>query len=145
MNSILKILLKAIICCSLFFSSSLNAFQLNLISSTSKTIHMSQINIQRIFTKKVMYWSDGTLISNVYIKSITSIEHQYFLLNYLHMSLFRYQQQLDMAIYAAKTTPVIEVKDDLEMEISIKTHPGSIGYVNYQLRLDNNVIICDDC
>jgi hypothetical protein len=125
-----------------------SAAQLNIVSSNSpgaKTIHMSQLTIQRIFTKKEIYWSDGTLINNVYIKPITSIEHQFFLLNYLHMTLFRYQQLLDAAIYTGKTTPVIENKDDIEMEINIKTHPGSIGYVNYQLRLDNSVVICDDC
>lgn len=113
--------------------------------SYNKTIYMSRFELQRIFTRKQLFWSDGSIISNIYIKPMMSIENQQFLLNFLQLTLYRYQQYLDTAVYSGKAMPVIEVKSDVEMLFYVNSHPNSIGYLNYEIVSSSKRIICDDC
>jgi ABC-type phosphate transport system substrate-binding protein len=110
----------------------------------NKTIFMNKTAIQRIFTRKETHWSNGDNIT-VFIKPIDSIEHRNFVTNVLNMTMYRYQQSLENITYTAAATPVIEVSSDVKMMNAIHTHPGSIGYVNYDLVVNDKIIkICDD-
>lgn len=110
----------------------------------ANTIFMNRLMVQRIFTRKDTHWSNGDNII-VFIKPKESIEHKTFVANVLNMTLYRYQQSLETYTYSARALPAIEVSTDQKMLNAIHTHPGAIGYVNYQLLVNDKVIkICDD-
>ncbi len=108
------------------------------------TIFMNRLMVQRIFTRRETRWSNGDSII-VFIKPMDSIEHRNFVSNTLNMTLYRYQQSLETYTYTARALPVTEVANDQQMLTAINTHPGAIGYVNYQLVMNNKTItICED-
>lgn len=107
-------------------------------------VNMRRTTVQRIFTLKDTRWSNGDVIT-VFTKPINSIEHKIFVTRVLNMSLYRYSQSILSATTTAKAIPVTEVADDQKMLLAIQTHPGSIGYINYELIIGNNIIhICEE-
>lgn len=110
----------------------------------ANTIYMDRLSIQRIFTKKETRWSNGDNII-VFIKPMDSIEHKMFVSNILNMTLYKYQKILDESIYTAKSLPLTEVNNDIQMSTNIQNHPGAIGYINYNLLYGTKtIIICDE-
>jgi ABC-type phosphate transport system substrate-binding protein len=107
-------------------------------------IRMRRITVQRIFTLKDTRWSNGDAIT-VFTKPLDSIEHKIFVTQVLNMSVYRYTQSILSATNTARAVPVTEVTNDQKMLIAIQSHPGSIGYVNYELLLNGKIIhICDE-
>lgn len=87
-----------------------------------------------IFTRRQKYWPDGTKII-VFIKPINSIEHKFFVMEWLGITLTKYKALLDAATYSGAASYVSEVNTDEEMLAAIATTPNSIGY------LDNKVLV----
>jgi ABC-type phosphate transport system substrate-binding protein len=107
-------------------------------------VRMRRITVQRIFTLKDTRWSNGDAIT-VFTKPVSSIEHKIFVTQVLNMSMYRYTQSMVSATSTARAIPVTEVPNDQKMLIAIQSHPGSIGYVNYELILNGKVIqICEE-
>lgn len=103
------------------------------------TLIMNRIEVQRIFTRKEVRWNNGDDII-VFIKPMDSIEHRAFLANVLNMTLYKYQKSLDAVVYTAKALPVIEVSNDDKMRMAIHSHPGAIGYINYELIMNEKTV-----
>lgn len=109
-----------------------------------KTLFLDRITVQRIFTRRETHWSNGDNII-VFIKPMDSLEHRHFVTEVLNMTLYRYQKSLESYTYTAKALPVTEVPTDQKMLNAIHTHPGAIGYVNYEIVINDKIIhICDD-
>ena len=106
---------------------------------TDNTIFMNRLAIQRIFTRKDTRWENGKNIL-VYIKPIDSIEHRIFVANVLNMTLYRYQKSLETYTYTARALPVTEVNSDDKMRVAVNSHPGAIGYINYELVVNEKTI-----
>lgn len=87
-----------------------------------------------IFTKKHRYWSDGSRII-VFIKPINSIEHKFFVREWLGVSPTKYNEMLESSVYSGEATNVTEVTSDEQMMIAISQTPNSIGYI------DNKVLV----
>jgi ABC-type phosphate transport system substrate-binding protein len=87
-----------------------------------------------IFTKKSKYWLDGSKIV-VFIKPVNSIEHKYFVRDWLGVSPTRYKEMLESSVYSGEATNVTEVDSDEQMMIAISQTPNSIGYI------DNKVLV----
>jgi ABC-type phosphate transport system substrate-binding protein len=105
----------------------------------SNVLIMNRLAVQRIFTRKDTHWENGDNIT-VFIKPMDSIEHRAFVTDILNMTLYKYQKSLDTYTYTAKATSVHEVTNDDKMKIAIQTHPGSIGYINYELIMNEKII-----
>ena len=103
------------------------------------TIFMNRLAVQRIFTRKDTRWDNGKNIL-VFIKPIDSIEHRIFVANVLNMTLYRYQKSLETYTYTARALPVTEVNSDDKMRVAINSHPGAIGYINYELVVNEKKI-----
>lgn len=113
-------------------------------AETSTTITLDRYTIQRIFTRKVTNWPDGTNIT-VFTKPFNSTEHKDFVYKILKISPFYYQQLLEQQTFSGKASSVIEITSDAQMYRKISNGVGSIGYVNYEIYKDNKkVIIIDD-
>jgi ABC-type phosphate transport system substrate-binding protein len=108
------------------------------------TVFMNTIMLQRIFTRKETYWNNRENIT-VYIKPIDSIEHRFFIMSVLNMTIYNYKHNLEVNTYTARATNVVEVQNDAAMIQLVHSHNGAIGYVNYQLITYNKtIVICDD-
>lgn len=108
------------------------------------TVFLSRLTVQQIFTRRITRWVNGDNIT-VFIKPMESIEHRNFVNNVLNMSLYTYQKKLEAYTQATRALPVIEVSSDQKMLNAIHKHPGAIGYVNYELFIDDKIIkVCDD-
>lgn len=115
--------------------------------TTSNNLTVSRDTVQRIFTLKDNHWDNGDSIQ-VFTKHQTSIEHKNFVINVLHMTLYDYQTNLRANSNSKYQTPRnYEVDTDADMFAAIHSHPGSIGYVNYDLLLNSKIInVCTpDC
>lgn len=107
-------------------------------------ILMNRLMIQRIFTRKETRWSNGQEIT-VYIKPLGSVEHQEFTRRVLHMSSYKFTKNLEEVTYGGKSTGVIEVITDTEMQLKVSNTPGSIGYINYdQIFVSGKIITIVD-
>jgi ABC-type phosphate transport system substrate-binding protein len=102
-------------------------------------IEIERQYIEKIFTKKIAKWPDGNNI-DVYIKPIHSIEHRNFVKNVLGVSTFYYQQQLETQTYTGRAPSVIEVSDDSQMMLNVEKNSKAIGYLNYEVYVDNKKI-----
>lgn len=110
----------------------------------SNNMYVNRAVIQRIFTRKETRWINGDNII-VYIKHIDSIEHRAFVTNVLNMTIKRYREQLNTSVEINGASPVIELPNDAKMLSAIHSQPGSIGYIDYNLIINEKVIrICDD-
>ena len=107
------------------------------------TITIDRYSIQKIFTKKISRWPNGTNI-NVFIKPRNSIEHRDFVTNVLMISPHYFDELLERQTYTGKATPVIEVPSDKLMQLKIESTPGAIGYINYDLYYGSKRIIVID-
>jgi len=105
-----------------------------------KVVLTNRLAVQRIFTRKDTRWSDGSEIK-VFIKPINSIEHSNFLISVLGISTFSYKRHLESQTYAGRTTSVMEVDSDEIMALKISQIPGSIGYINYAIIINNRDIV----
>lgn len=122
----------------------LSAVDIIVWAETSSSITLDRYTIQRIFTRKVTKWPDGTNIT-VFIKPVISMEHKEFVYKILKISPFYYQQLLEQQTFSGKASSVVEVQSDSQMHRKITSIEGSIGYVNYEIYKDNKkVIIIDD-
>lgn len=106
-------------------------------------IVLDRTSLQKIFTRKVTRWPDGRNIT-VFIKPINSIEHKAFITNILQMRPFMYQQMLEQQIYSGKASSVVEINNDSQMIFKIESTPGSIGYIDYELYVENKKVIIVD-
>lgn len=104
---------------------------------------MNRLMVQRIFTRKQTRWSDGREIL-VFTKPLTSIEHRDFAINVLGMTPYDYQKQLEDQTYSGRATSVIEINTDELMALRVSNHPGSIGYINYVIIIDNKTVVVID-
>lgn len=91
-------------------------------------------SLLNIFTRKQKFWPDGSKIV-VFIKPINSIEHKFFVVEWLGVSPTKYKQLLDTAGYSGDSSYVNEVESDDAMLLSVATTPNSIGY------LDNKILV----
>ena len=113
------------------------------IDNPDKTILVNRLAIQRIFTRKITRWSNGTNIS-VFTKPLTSIEHKNFSMSVLGLTPFNFKRQLESQTYSGKSTSVMEVDSDEAMAMKIAQTPGAIGYINYAIIIGNKTIIIID-
>lgn len=108
----------------------------------NNTISMNRVTLQRIFTLRETRWDSGDVIT-VFIKPKESIEHRNFVTSVLNMTLYNYQQILQL--HSVNAYSLTEVATDQKMLEAIRTHPGSIGYINYDLLLNSKTVnVCDD-
>jgi ABC-type phosphate transport system substrate-binding protein len=137
----MKLLTKVLLLCFLLLRDTGHASGIILWRDNYAMISMNTYEIQKIFTKKTTKWPDGQNI-NVFIKPRHSIEHRDFVINVLEMTPYYFEQQLESQTYSGTAASVIEVPTDLQMKQKIEQTPGSIGYVNYELYInDNNKLI----
>lgn len=106
------------------------------------TLQSEYLTLQNIFTRKQKYWADGSKIT-VMIKPLDSVEHKYFVTEWLGITNTRYKRMLESEVYAGATTPPVVVNSDEEMMLKISTTPNSIGYIDRKLviRGEKNVKI----
>ena len=102
----------------------------------------NHLTIANIFTKKTTKWSNGRTIT-VFIKPLESIEHKDFVHSMLHMTHFKFSQDLNARITSGNGVNVIQVSSDEEMLMRISNTPFSIGYVNFNTPVNPGLTIID--
>ena len=110
-----------------------------VIPSEYNKLLRDKLMVSYIFTRKVTKWETGEKIT-VFTKPLDSIEHRYFLNQWLNMTSGKYRRELDGQIYAGKTTGVKEVSTDEEMMVMVMQTPASIGYLNYGVILHDKSV-----
>jgi len=85
-----------------------------------------------IFTRRQKYWEDGSKIT-VFIKPINSVEHKFFVFNWLRMTHNAYKTKLERETYSGNSIGLIEVKSDVDMLIRVANTQDSIGYIDNKL------------
>jgi ABC-type phosphate transport system substrate-binding protein len=104
--------------------------------------YKNEPTLLNIFTKKNKYWSDGSKIV-VFIKPINSLEHKFFVMDWLGVSPTKYKEMLESSVYSGDSANVTEVDSDEQMMVVISQTPNSIGYIDNKvlLRGERNVKI----
>lgn len=97
---------------------------------------LTREQVQQIYTRSVTHWADGLPI-RVYSKPLDSLEHRDFVMNVLQLSPYRYKTLLEEKTFAGKATGVIELLSDEEMKTKVEVVPAAIGYINYELYVNN--------
>ena len=98
---------------------------------------MSQHELISIFSRKKLFWDDGSKIT-VFIKPLNSMEHKVFLLSSLSLTPYKFKVLLENIIYSGNNNPPIEVINDDDMLLKLTTTPNSIGYINYSIIVNDN-------
>ena len=98
-----------------------------------------KIMVSYIFTRKVTKWETGERIT-VFTKPLDSIEHRYFLNQWLNMTTGKYKRELEGQTYSGRATGVKEVSTDEEMMVMVMQTPASIGYLNYGVILHDKSV-----
>jgi ABC-type phosphate transport system substrate-binding protein len=138
-------LLKLLLSCILTVipvQTSFSDVQIIIPSEYNKLLR-DKLMVSYIFTRKVTKWETGEKIT-VFTKPLDSIEHRYFLNQWLNMTSGKYRRELEGQTYSGRATGVKEVNTDEEMMVMVIQTPASIGYLNYGVILhDKSVKIID--
>ena len=97
--------------------------------------YISQYELIKIFTRKKIFWSDGSKIT-VFVKPLDSLEHKIFTINILNLTPYKFKSMADAIVYSGSNNPPIEIGSDEEMMLRLANTPNSIGYVNYSIMVN---------
>lgn len=106
-----------------------NVLANDLVHTSDMELIYTQEYIKSIFTRRMTHWVTGERIT-VYTKPLNSIEHRNFLITWVGISAYRFKQLLNRQIYSGKNTSVKVVNSDVEMLLSLRATPHSIGYMS---------------
>jgi ABC-type phosphate transport system substrate-binding protein len=110
-----------------------------VIPSEYNALLRNKLMVSYIFTRKVVKWETGEKIT-VFTKPLDSIEHRYFLNQWLNMTSGKYRRELEGQTYSGRATGVKEVSTDEEMMVMVMNTPASIGYLNYGVILHDKSV-----
>lgn len=136
----MKIVVFVLLC---LFCPIISSVDLIIWGEYDNSILLDRFAIQRIFTRKIIRWPNGQYI-NVFIKPIHSIEHRDFVKTVLQITPYYFEQQLEEQTYTGRSTSVTEVPNDQQMLVKISSTPGAIGYINYEIYIDNKRVFIID-
>lgn len=106
------------------------AYAAELISNKTPKINSLSVNLARaIFSGRMKYWSDGTPVLVVMLKSNTDA-HRQFCSEILQLYPRQLQRSWDMIIFSGVGEGPLVVKTEDELVEKVNSTPGAIGYIS---------------
>lgn len=103
-----------------------------IINSTVSTSTMSLEQIRRIFSMRQTVWADKQPIT-VFVLNNKHQTHQTFSTNNLGMFPYQLERVWNKLVYSGLGEEPIRVNTEQEMLDRVKSKPGSIGYIKFNI------------